>query len=132
MANYFNYFNYLNFNELFSKNVLQNLLNNSVNIANYFNYFNYFNFNELFSKKVLQNLAVQPNQEKPGGPNPPTNKKKFLNKFETNLWSKYVKNFEQQMGTGHPMWHHRDAKLMKVCTIIITKIDKLRCLKIFQ
>ena len=62
---------------------------------------------------------MQPNHEKPGGPNPPTNKKIYLNKFENNLRSKYDKYFEQQMGTKQPMWYQKDAKLMKICTIIL-------------
>ena len=60
-----------------------------------------------------------PNYAKPGGPNPPTTKKIVLNKLENNLKSKYVEYFEQQIGTKHTMWYHIDAKIMKVCTIIL-------------
>ena len=53
------------------------------------NYFNYFN---------ATNLAVQPNFEKPGGPNTPTNKKIFLSNPEYNLLNKHVKYSDQHIG----------------------------------
>ena len=50
------------------------------------------------SKKDLFNIqnskAVQPNPEKPGSLNSPTNKKIFLNNFEYNLWSKNAEYVE--------------------------------------
>ena len=38
--------------------------------------------------------AVQPNHEKPGGPNPPTNKTILFNIFEYNLSNKHVMHFD--------------------------------------
>ena len=65
----------------------------------------------LFSSKdnFFNNLSesiktVQPNFEKPGGPNSPTNKKIFLNNFEYNQVDKQVEYFDQHMGAWHPMW----------------------------
>ena len=39
--------------------------------------------------------------------------------LEYNQWGKHTEYFDQQMGTGHPMWCNKDVKLMKVCTIIL-------------
>ena len=65
------------------------------------------------------NLAVQPNHEKPGGPNFPTNKKIFLSSFEYNLQNKPAEHFDQQMGAGHSLLGNKDVKIMKNCTIIL-------------
>ena len=62
---------------------------------------------------------MQPNHEKPGGPNSPTSKKIFLNNVEYNLWNKHAEYIDQQMGAGHILWCNRDVKLMKVCAIIL-------------
>ena len=69
-----------------------------------------------FNIAILKNLAVQPNHEKPGGPNPPTNKKIILSSFEYDLLNKHV---DQQMGAVHPVLSGMDFKFMKVCTIIL-------------
>ena len=61
---------------------------------------------------------MQPNFEKPGGPNPPTNKKIFLGNLEYNLLNKYVEYSDQHVGAGHSMWCDKDFKFMKICTII--------------
>ena len=53
---------------------------------------------------------VQPNIEKPGGPNLHINKIIVLDNSEYNLRSKHVEYFEQQMGARHPMWCNKDVK----------------------
>ena len=70
-------------------------------------------------KSQIDAPIYKPNFEKPGNPNSPTNKDTFLSKFEYDLWSKHIECFHQQMGTRHPMWCNKDAKLMKICTIIL-------------
>ena len=67
----------------------------------------------------LENLAVQPNHEKPGGPNFPTNKKIFLSSFEYSFLNKHVKHLDQQMGAGHYLLGNKDVKIMKNFTIIL-------------
>ena len=123
-----NCFNNLSFNELYYGNKMPE-------DKKLFNILWMETFNkmpEVFVENCFNNLSVDdwmakpmiPNYEKPGGPNPPTSKKIFFNKFEKNLWSKYGEYFEQQMGASHPMRGHKDVKLMKVCTII-TKFLKI-------
>ena len=74
----------------------------------YYFYYGYNLFNNLQT-----NLAVQPNHEKPGGPNSPTNIKLFLSSFEYNLLNKHVEHFDQQMGASHYLLGNKDVKIIK-------------------
>ena len=81
----------------------------------------------------LENLAVQPNSEKPGSPNSPTNKKIFLSSFKYDLLNKHVKSSDQQMGGAPSDWSSgahlylsgADFKIMKVCSIILVIVMTL-------
>ena len=73
----------------------------------------------------LENLAVQPNSEKLGSPNSPTNKKIFLNSLEHDLFNKHVKCSDQQMGGALQVLSGMDFKFMKVCTIILVIDPKI-------
>ena len=90
------------------------------NLSEFNNFFEALNGNE-------RHLAVQPNHEKtvqpnfemPGSPNPPTNKKIYLNNLEYNLLHRHVEYFDQQVGAGHSIWWNKDFKIMKISTIIL-------------
>ena len=84
-----------------------------LNLRSPFNLRTCFNFSFSFSLEIclencLENLAVQPNHEKPGGPNFPTNKKIFLSSFEYNFLNKHVKHLDQQMGARHYLLGNKD------------------------
>ena len=76
-----------------------------------------------------ENLAVQPSSEgvlSLGGLMPACRPEALpeglqLCNLEYNQWGKQAEYFDQQMGTGHPMWRNKDVKLMKVCTLIYNK-----------
>ena len=55
---------------------------------------------------------MQPNFEKPGGPNLPTNQKLFLSNFEDNLLYKHVEYSDQHVGAR--IWCDKDFKFMKI------------------
>ena len=76
--------------------------NNLFQTTNYFLQTNYFFLVDCLFV-CLENLAVQPNSEKPGSPNSPTNKKIFLSSFKYDLLNKHVKSSDQQMGAVHPV-----------------------------
>ena len=57
----------------------------------------------------LENLAVQPNSEKPGSPNSPTNKKIILSSFEYDLLNKHVTSYDKQMGVHSRFWAARTS-----------------------
>ena len=84
-------------------------------------YFQYLQTNCLFVCLVpnSENLAVQPNPEKSGSPNPPTNKKIILSSFEYDLLNKHVKCSDLQMGAVHSILSGMDSKFIKVCTTIL-------------
>ena len=98
-------------------------------------FFNKIFFNNLLSAKncleiCFNNLsidAVQPNHEKPGGPNSPTSLKLLLGSFECGLLNKHVEHFDRQVGAGHSLLGGKDVKIMKDCTIILIGcIDRVR------
>ena len=97
------------FNNLFQENNRKFLeilvLNFNINNFPFFE-FNNFPFSE-FNDLSETNNTVQPNFEKPGGPNPPTNKKIILSSFEYDLLNKHVKCSDLQMGGCAPgfEWH---------------------------
>ena len=73
----------------------------AVNVS--FNIFYIFNEKEVdkIKTKNQRHLAVQPNFEMPGGPNP-KNTKIYLSNFEYNLLNKHVEYSDQHTGAVHP------------------------------
>ena len=65
-----------------------------------------------FNNLSETNNTVQPNYEKPGGPNPYTNKKILFNNFEYDPWNKHVECSEQQRGAAHPALSGTDFKFI--------------------
>ena len=73
---------------------------------------------------------VFPNSEMSGEP---ANTKTYLSKFEYILLNKHAKYSDQHMGAGHTILGKKEAKIMKICTIIFigTMILVLKVLAMF-
>ena len=76
---------------------------------------------------------MQPNFEKPGGPNLHNNQKIYLSNFD--LLNKHVEYSDQHVGARHSIWFDKDFKFMKIkiCTIILTgmRVLALKVLALF-
>ena len=75
---------------------------------------------ELANKVVRKYLAVQPNHEVVGGPNPMNNKNP--SKCGYKILGKHTVYFDQCPGAEHPFLYKIEIKFIKTSTIILIRL----------